>query len=330
MVMTKIALLDPNQDISSLGVEQLQSLIQKATAIDPGQGNCQMVEFTLKLKKRLRDLTELNRAAAAALNQQLVAYGESKAEAECVLKQAEQAKAEAAAIQADARAARKLIEQTQAETEVDIEAINAALDAEAKLFRQSLDGLFEQISVGYTPLPMPSSPSPSVEDLKREFAGFADIFAAAGAAGLNQRSAAQPPHSKNQQLQELLQQPPAQLNYQPTYAPAYLRQAVHRPTPEQEMANAITSVILSLTFMLGAGGIVLSSWLSNRQVLSAPVAEVEPVPTTYAPGVQTAVNQVRSLDAPSRQAWLNFCTQTNDGQGYSQTEQQFCQVLKFN
>ena len=109
------------------------------------------------------------------------------------------------------------------------------------------------------------------------------------------------------------------------------------------MANALTTIVASLILMLGTGGIVLSSWLSNRQVLTAPVANVEsspqptaleqvataPIPTFYDPSLQATVAQVQQFDSTTRQAWQSFCAQTNNASGYSSNEQNFCKVLKF-
>ena len=107
------------------------------------------------------------------------------------------------------------------------------------------------------------------------------------------------------------------------------------------MANALTSIVVSLVFMLGTGGIVLNFWLSNRQALTAPIASVEssptaveqvatgPIPTFYDPSLQATVAQVQQFDSPTRQAWQAFCNQTNNAAGYSSNEQNFCKVLKF-
>lgn len=284
MTTTKIAPLDTAQDVSTLGVEQLQSLLQKATASDPCQGNRQMVEFTLKLKKRLSDLTELNRAQTEALNQQIAELGKSKAEAEASL--------------ADARAVRQLIERMQVQAAAELEAIGelGAVSAEVYAdFNRKLEAVL----------------APARQE--RQMAMGAAL---------------QPQPSPQQRV----------------YTPEIVRQTVHRPKTDQKpMIKALTSIGVYLVLLLGCGGIVLASWLSNRQMLSAPSAgsvltepaapaapAAQPTPQFYDADLVAAANHVKTFDPATRSSWQQFCSLNNQGAGYAKPNQDICRAISLN
>ncbi len=283
------------------------------------------------LYNRQQQYLELTQSASAKFTEQQAAISGATADIQAQAKQAE-------AELADARAARKLVEEAQAETVAEIQAVGIALDQMAVARQALLDELNRMLDAA-TKSAYKIPPAPVDSDFKAELdAMFKPIFA-----DFNQQKP-QSSRSKSVQLQGLRQQPTAQPNYQPTYRPDYLYQhRIHRPTPEEEMASALSAIIVSMIFLLGAGGIVLSSWLSNRQALNAPVVEAEPPaiaqaapmpaqtpqPQFYSPQLQAAVEQARALDAATRQQWISFCQQSSGAQGYGATEQQFCNAIKY-
>ncbi|MBW4465067.1 MAG: hypothetical protein KME07_06460 [Pegethrix bostrychoides GSE-TBD4-15B] len=301
-----------------------------------------MVEFTLKLKKRLSDLTKLNREQAKTLNEQVAELGKSKAEAEASL--------------AEARAARALIEQSQAEAVAEIEAVGTAmlqferaqqaslaelervLDASISAWesapRQSLEAEFERTLAEImdwnaeqnrrrqqdTKLPpVDSTLKPELDSM------FEPIFA-----GLKRKKPRQ--HRVHR----------TRVHFEPvTVAPAprlerqYQPQLTNYPSMEErQMFSALTSIATVFVITLGVGGMFLSGWLKHPQVLTAPVVSIDspttaPIPMVYDPTLQSTVDQVKQFNPTTRQAWQTFCTQTAGGASYSQTEQNLCKVLKF-
>lgn len=114
----------------------------------------------------------------------------------------------------------------------------------------------------------------------------------------------------------------------------------HRP---KQMTNSLTSIIVSVVLMAGTGGIVLASWLSNRQVLSAPSAgsvltepapsplpatpAAQPTPQFYDADLAAAAIHVQGLDQTTRSSWQQFCSLNNQGAGYAKPNQDICRAI---